>query len=367
VDREEFARRVTATVASFRNIRLIRKECRSIPEEGWVILASGPLTSDDLAADLLRRVGSDVLYFYDSISPIVSAESIDLTKTFFGSRYEPGKEDYLNCPMDRVTYEKFVDEVRKAEKVPLRAFEAMRCFEACLPIEVLAERGRDTLAFGPMKPVGLEDPRTGARPHAVVQLRRENHPTTLYNLVGFQTRMKWGEQKRVFAMIPGLERAEFVRMGSMHRNTYLDSPDVLSLDVSLKKDPRILVAGQIAGVEGYVESAAIGQWAGLVLASRLKGLAEPAFPPAETAIGALLRAITTPPLHGVFSPMNINFGLFPPLADLRGGKEIRRKRTAERAHRTAEEWRGRMEETLGKPEPLRQGPVSGGFHEEGRL
>jgi methylenetetrahydrofolate--tRNA-(uracil-5-)-methyltransferase len=321
-----------------------------------VIVASGPLTSDALSEDLVRRVGSQLLYFYDSISPIVSADSIDPAKTFFASRYEPGKEDYLNCPMDRVTYEKFVEEIRKSEKVPIRAFEAMRCFEACLPIEVLAERGVETLAFGPMKPVGLEDPRTGKRPHAVVQLRRENHPTTLYNLVGFQTRMKWGEQERIFRTIPGLEKAEFARMGSMHRNTYIESPKALAPDLSLRSDPRLLLAGQIVGVEGYVESAAMGVWAGLVAVGRLNGTELP-IPPPETALGALLRSVTTVPVHGIFSPMNVNFGLFPPVADNKGGKEARRRKIAERAHDRSAEWRERLEKGLGRPASLRPTPL----------
>jgi methylenetetrahydrofolate--tRNA-(uracil-5-)-methyltransferase len=356
VDRDRFSESITEAVAGQPEIRLIREECPAVPEEGLVILASGPLTSDPLAADLAKRIGSQMLYFYDSISPIVSADSIDYSKTYFASRYEPGKEDYLNCPMDRVTYEKFVEEILKAEKVPIRVFEAMRCFEACLPIEVLAERGRDTLAFGPMKPVGLEDPSTGRRPHAVVQLRRENNPTTLYNLVGFQTRMKWGEQKRVFAMIPGLERAEFVRMGSMHRNTYLDSPKLLGSDLALKTDPRIMIAGQVVGVEGYVESAAMGIWAGLVAVARMKGLEAPPIPPPETAMGALLRAVATAPLHGVFSPMNVNFGLFPPVADNKGGKEARRRRIVERARAALDGWRDRLKQKLGEPVPLRSGP-----------
>ncbi|MFH1262568.1 MAG: methylenetetrahydrofolate--tRNA-(uracil(54)-C(5))-methyltransferase (FADH(2)-oxidizing) TrmFO [Pseudomonadota bacterium] len=355
VDRDRFSDEVTATVSSLPGIRVIRQEVTTIPEADLVIVASGPLTSDALSVDLAARVGSQLLYFYDSLSPIVTADSIDYGKTYFASRYEPGKEDYLNCPMDRVTYEKFVGEIRNAEKVPIRAFEAMRCFEACLPIEVLAERGEATLAFGPMKPVGLEDPRTGKRPHAVVQLRRENHPTTLYNLVGFQTRMKWGEQQRIFRMIPGLENAEFARMGSMHRNTYLESPRLLGPDLALKSDRRIILTGQIVGVEGYVESSAMGIWAGLVGVARLQGLDLPPLPPPETAIGALLRAVTTIPLHGIFSPMNVNFGLFPPVTDTKGGKEARRRRIVERAHVAEASWRERLETDLGRAAPIRTG------------
>ncbi len=340
VDREMFAKALSEEVHRWDDIHVIREECTEIPSEyDLVIVATGPLTSDGLAQDLAQRLGQETLYFYDSISPIVAADSIDMGKTYFGSRYEPESDDYLNCPLDRTTYENFVQAILQAEKVPVRSFEAMRCFESCLPIEVLAERGPKTLAFGPMKPVGLEDPRTGKRPHAVLQLRRENDPTTLYNLVGFQTRMKWGEQKRVFRMIPGLEDAEFVRMGSMHRNTYLDSPKVLRVDLSLKSDARILVAGQLTGVEGYMESASMGLWAGMVALGRLTKSKEVFAPPPTTAMGGLLKAITETPLHGAFAPMNVNFGLLPPDENRQGGKKARRARVAKHAKAEAEIWR----------------------------
>ncbi len=349
VDRGKFSDAVTARLKDEPLIRVIREECEKVPDRDVVIVATGPLTSDALAEDLKKRVGADTLYFYDSISPIVTAESIDTTKTYFGNRYDSEADDYLNCPMDRTLYEGFVEKILAAEKTAVRDFEAMRCFEACLPIEVLAERGLQTLAFGPMKPVGLEDPSTGKRPYAVVQLRRENAPTTLYNMVGFQTRMKWGSQKEVFRMIPGLEHAEFARYGSMHRNTYIDSPRLLRPDLGLKKEPRILLAGQIAGVEGYMESAALGQWAGIVTAARLMGSPEPPSPPRETAIGSLLHAIVTVPLHGAFSPMNINFGLFPPAREARGGKEARRHEIARRASEAFSSWREKLEQSLSVP------------------
>ncbi|HLG19192.1 MAG TPA: methylenetetrahydrofolate--tRNA-(uracil(54)-C(5))-methyltransferase (FADH(2)-oxidizing) TrmFO, partial [Bdellovibrionota bacterium] len=305
-----------------------------------------PLTSDALAAELARLIGRETLYFYDSISPIVSADSIDYEKAYFGSRYEPDSEDYLNCPMDRARYEEFVGAIRTGEKVPVRDFEELRCFEGCLPIEVLADRGIKTLAFGPMKPVGLIDPKTGRRPYAVVQLRRENRPTTLYNMVGFQTRLKWGEQKRIFQMIPGLENGEFVRMGSMHRNTFIDSPRLLDPYLRLRSEPRIFVAGQLTGVEGYVESAAMGQWAGLSAVAALRGIPDLVVPPPETAFGALIRAITTAPLHGHFAPMNINFGLLPPPEHSARNKDERRRELLSRARNRWDDWQAVMTERL---------------------
>jgi methylenetetrahydrofolate--tRNA-(uracil-5-)-methyltransferase len=359
VDREAFAQQVTRVTEGEPLIRVRREECEEIPE-GYdvVVVATGPLTSDRLAERLRQLLGVETLYFYDSISPVVTADSVDLTRAYFKDRYEAEGRDYLNCPLTREEYERFVAEIVAAEKVPVRAFEAMRCFEACLPLEVLAERGPDTLAFGPMKPVGLEDPRTGKRPHAVVQLRRENEPTTLYNLVGFQTRLKWGEQKRIFRTIPGLEQAEFVRFGSMHRNTYLDSPRLLGPDLGFRQDRKLLFAGQIVGVEGYVESAAMGQWAGLIALTRVRGDRSLPLPPPETAVGALIRAVTTVPLHGVFSPMNINFGLLPPIPKQGRGKEARRRLMVARAVKAAAAWRARVAQDFGLSWPTVRDAVS---------
>ncbi len=347
VDRSRFSEVITSRLESNPLIEIVREECEEIPAEGKTIVATGPLTSDVLAQDLAVRLGQGTLYFYDSISPIVTAESIDYDKAYFRSRYQEDNDDYLNCPLDEETYFRFVEEVRRAEKAPIRSFEALRCFEACLPIEKLVERGEKTLAFGPMKPVGLEHPKTGARPFAVVQLRRENLPTTLYNLVGFQTRMKWPEQKRVFRLIPGLEKAEFARYGSIHRNTYLDSPSLLNPDLSLKLDPRISVAGQLTGVEGYVESAAMGLWAGLAM---IFGEKDQTIPPPETALGGLIRSITTRPPHGCFAPMNMNFGLFPPLTAEKLDKKRRREKMVVRAKAAAAEWRERAFSGLGRIE-----------------
>lgn len=350
VDRVLFSDWIDRELSLDENIEVIREECQSIPQEGYTIVATGPLTSDSLGEDLARYLGQDTLYFYDSISPIVSADSIDYSKTFFASRYQEDQDDYLNCPMDRTQYEKFVQEIIKAEKTPVKSFEALKCFEACLPIEVLASRGLETLAFGPMKPVGLLDPRTGRRPYAVVQLRRENQPTTMYNLVGFQTRMKWGEQKRIFQTIPGLENAEFIRFGSMHRNTYVDSPKVLNSDLSIKGHPHVHLSGQITGVEGYVESAAMGQWVALVVASKLLLGETLSPPPRESALGSLIHAISHGPLHGQFSPMNINFGLLPPLGHKKYlNKDDKRKAMIAQAHSKFGEWLTSTSRLLGYP------------------
>jgi len=338
VDREAFAQWVTTKVKEHPLIDIIDQECKEIPKEGFVVVATGPLTSDNLTQSLADLLDTSSLYFYDSISPIVEASSVDLEKTFFASRYQEDQDDYLNCPMTQEQYMSFVEAIAKAEKVPVRDFEELKCFEGCQPIENLVDRGVKTLAFGPMKPVGLRDPKTQNRPYAVVQLRRENMPTTMYNLVGFQSRMKWGEQKRIFRMIPGLENATFVRMGSMHRNTYIESPKLLASDLSLKTDSRIFFAGQLTGVEGYVESAAMGQMVALALLGRIHYQAWHR-PPPETALGALLRVITTDPLRSEFSPMNINFGLLPPLQDTaRMKKKVRREKQCMRARQSFQAW-----------------------------
>jgi methylenetetrahydrofolate--tRNA-(uracil-5-)-methyltransferase len=293
-----------------------------------VIIASGPLTSDSLASAIGELTG-DYLYFYDAIAPIVTAESIDSGKVFRASRYGKGDgDDYLNCPLDEEQYEAFIKALLEAEKVPARDFEKVIHFEGCMPVEELALRGRDTLRFGPMKPVGLVDPRTGNEAHAVVQLRLENREGSMYNLVGFQTKLTYPEQKRIFRMIPGLETAEFVRLGSMHRNTFINSPHLLSDTQQLKTDGHILFAGQITGVEGYVESAASGFLAGINAALLSRGQT-PTVPPSTTALGSLVRHVTNTDCRH-FQPMNINYGLFPELEGKIKKKE-RRAKLAERA------------------------------------
>jgi len=310
VDREGFSAEVTAALEGLPNVTIIREEVVQIPPEGIVILATGPLTSPSLAESLKGLLGEEYLFFYDAVSPIVTAASLNYQKIFRASRYGQG-EDYLNCPLNKEEYLRFYEALIQAERHPLHPFEEEKVFEGCLPIEILARRGVDTLRYGPMKPVGLIDPATGREPYAVVQLRRDNREGTLYNLVGFQTNLKWGEQERVFRLIPGLEEAEFVRYGVMHRNTYVNAPRVLLPTLQLKKETRIFLAGQLAGVEGYIESAAMGLLAGLNALCFLRGL-EPLVPPPETAHGALVHYITDP-LHDPLQPMNINFGLFPPL------------------------------------------------------
>ncbi|OAG27516.1 methylenetetrahydrofolate--tRNA-(uracil(54)-C(5))-methyltransferase (FADH(2)-oxidizing) TrmFO [Thermodesulfatator autotrophicus] len=311
VDRELFASYITEKISAHPLIEIINEEVTVIPEEGIVIIATGPLTSDSLAKDLKRYTGEEFFHFYDAIAPIVYADSINWDKVFKADRYSEGEGAYVNCPMTKEEYERFIDALLLAEKVPFKEFEKPKYFEGCLPIEVMAERGRDTLRFGPMKPVGLKDPRTGKEPYAVVQLRAENKEGTLYNLVGFQTKLKYKEQEKVFRMIPGLEQAEFARFGSIHRNSFVCAPKVLTKTLQLKKEPRIFLAGQLSGVEGYVESTAMGLLAGLN-ASRLARQEKLVVPPRTTAHGALVHYITeADPKH--FQPMNINWGLFPPL------------------------------------------------------
>ena len=311
VDRRAFSRLIEARLAGDQGLELIRGEITDIPEEGVVIVATGPLTSDALARNIGALTGGEYLYFYDAISPIVEAESIDRQRVFAASRYGHGEADYLNCPMDRETYERFWRALSDAEEVPLHAFEAMKCFEGCLPVEVIARRGIETLAHGPMKPVGLTDPRTGCQPYAVVQLRREDKAGILYNIVGFQTKLTWPEQRRIFRMIPGLERVEFARYGSVHRNTFLNAPTLLTASLQLRSRSELFFAGQITGVEGYVESSAMGLLAGID-ASRFLRNTELIPPPPETALGALIGHILNTDCKA-FQPMNVTFGLFPPL------------------------------------------------------
>lgn len=335
VDRELFSSYVTERIEGHPLIELVREEVTELPAEGVLVIASGPLTSDALA-ERLKQITGDSLYFYDAIAPIVAADSLDSDKVFRASRYGKGDgDDYLNCPLSEEEYERFVDAVLAAEKVPARDFEKVVHFEGCMPVEEMAERGRETLRFGPLKPVGLTDPRTGREPHAVVQLRAENREGTLFNLVGFQTKLTWPEQRRVFRMIPGLESAEFVRLGSMHRNTFINAPTLLEPTFRLKGDPRTFFAGQITGVEGYVESAGSGFLAGINSARLVRG-EEPAVPPPVTALGALVAHITTAPARH-FQPMNVNYGLFPPLEG-KVKKKDRRGRLAERALAELDHW-----------------------------
>ena len=310
VDREGFSRYITDKIKSCPNIELVYEEATDFPE-GELVVATGPLTSDALAEKLEKLCNCTGLHFYDAVAPIVTLESVDMESAFFASRYDKGTADYVNCPMNEEEYKAFVKELASAKEAPVHGFDDGGVFEGCMPVEVMARRGEETLRFGPLKPVGLRDPRTGKENYAVVQLRRDNADGTIYNLVGFQTHLKFGEQKRVFSLIPGLENAEFVRYGVMHRNTYLNSPHLLDRYYRLKSDPRISFAGQMTGVEGYVESAASGMLVGIETAARLLEL-EPVNFPQETAIGALGLYISGGSV-GDFQPMNINFGIITPL------------------------------------------------------
>ena len=329
VDREQFSSKITQALESHPRIRILREEITDIPTDCVCIVATGPLTSDKLSKAVAQLTHADHLYFYDAISPIIDADSIDMSIVFPASRYDKGGDDYLNCPMDEATYDKFYGALLAAEKVQPKDFEKTPYFEACLPIEVMAERGKHTMQFGPLKPVGLEDPKTGARPFAVVQLRTENVHRTCYNIVGFQTKLTYGEQKRVFRMIPGLEQAEFLRYGSLHRNTFLNSPRLLRNTLQFKGRDTLLFAGQLVGVEGYTDSSAMGGLAGINAARALQGLPLIA-PPPTTAHGCLVSYITTAD-PGRFQPMNTNFGLFPPLSKPVRDKERKRQQIGERA------------------------------------
>ena len=311
VDRHGFARMVTEQIRSHPRITVVPGEVTEIPE-GEVVIASGPLTSDALAERLQDLLGADTaLHFYDAAAPLVTAESVDMDKAWFGSRYDRGTADYVNCPMTEEEYDAFWKELTTAQEAPVHGFEDKMVFEGCMPVEVMARRGHDTLCYGPLKPRGLKDPRTGREPYAVVQLRRDNADGTVYNLVGFQTHLKFPEQRRVFSMIPALHDAEFLRYGVMHRNTFLNSPRLLDRYYRLQSQPRISFAGQMTGVEGYVESAASGFLVGVETARRLQGKPPIDFP-RETAIGALGLYVSNPSVT-VFQPMNINFGIMPPL------------------------------------------------------
>ena len=311
VDRHGFANLVTERIRSHPNITVIPGEVTAIPE-GEVVIASGPLTSDALAETLERLLGEGCgLHFYDAAAPLVSAASVDMESAWFGSRYDKGTADYVNCPMTEEEYAAFWEALTTAQEAEVHGFEDSQVFEGCMPVEVMARRGRDTLRYGPLKPRGLKDPKPGREPYAVVQLRRDNAQGSIYNLVGFQTHLRFPEQKRVFSMIPALRDAEYLRYGVMHRNTFLDSPRYLNRYYQLKSEPRIVFAGQMTGVEGYVESAASGFLAGIELARRLRGM-EPIDFPQETAIGALGLYVSNGSI-GNFQPMNVNFGIIPPL------------------------------------------------------
>lgn len=311
VDRERFSDLITERILAHPLIEVVHQRVDHLPE-GTGIVASGPLTEEHLAQDIAQLCGESYLSFFDAAAPIVTFESLDKDKVFFAARYGRGEDDYINCPMDKEQYEAFYEQLVQAESVQLHSFEReqMKVYEGCMPVEVMAKRGADTLRYGPLKPVGLTDPHTGRRPWAVVQLRSENRQGSLYNLVGFQTNLKFPEQKRVFSMIPGLEQAEFVRYGVMHRNTFLDSPRLLESDLSLKKRPEIYFAGQITGVEGYVESAASGILAGHNLARRLRG-EQPLQLPLDCMLGALVHYISDPSVSD-FQPMGANMGILPP-------------------------------------------------------
>jgi methylenetetrahydrofolate--tRNA-(uracil-5-)-methyltransferase len=328
VDRHEFSSRVTEMVKGHPNVTVIHEEVTEIPE-GTTVIATGPLTSEALSNKLKELTGEEYLYFYDAAAPIIEKDSINMEKVYLKSRYDKGEAAYLNCPMTEEEFDRFYDALVNAETVPLKKFEKEIFFEGCMPIEVMAKRGKKTLLFGPMKPVGLEDPRTGKRPFAVVQLRQDDAAGTLYNIVGFQTHLKWGSQKEVIRLIPGLEQGEIVRYGVMHRNTFINSPKVLKATYQFKAKEDLFFAGQMTGVEGYVESAASGLIAG-INAARLAMGKQPVEFPAETAMGSMARYITTANPEN-FQPMNANFGLFPELPEKIKGKKERNEQHAKRA------------------------------------
>ncbi len=328
VDREKFAESVTRKIKEIKNIEIINEEIKQVPENAIVIIATGPLTSDDLAKQIASLTGQDKLYFYDAAAPIIEKDSINMDIAFWGDRYGKGDSSYINLPMNKEEYEKFYNELINAEIVTLHEFEKREIFEGCMPIEIMAKRGEDTLRFGPLKPVGFTDPRTGNTPYALVQLRQDNKEGTLFNMVGFQTNLKFGEQKRVFSLIPGLENAEFVKYGVMHRNTYINSTILLDNTYNLRQNTNIYFAGQITGVEGYVESISSGMVAGINAANQVLGKGKLIFP-SETVIGKLAEYISTE--NKKFQPMNANFGILPGLDEKIRDKQVRYKALADRA------------------------------------
>ncbi len=328
VDREEFSRKVTEYMENLDNVEIIKEEVTEIPDDTVTIIATGPLTSDVLFEKISKLVGNNELHFYDAAAPIIEKSSVDMNIAFIGDRYGKGEADYINLPMNKEEYENFWNELVNAEVVELHSFERREIFEGCMPVEVMAKRGIDTLRYGPLKPVGFDDPRTGRRPYALVQLRQDNSVGSLYNMVGFQTNLKFGEQKRVFSMIPGLQNAEFVKYGVMHRNTYINSPQILNNVYQMKDNENVFFAGQITGVEGYVESIASGLLAGINAVRYMKNKGKIVFP-VETMIGALTDYISTP--NEKFQPMNANFGILPKLPEKIRDKQERYKKLSDRA------------------------------------
>jgi len=348
VDREGFAAEVTARLGAHPNIEIVRERVDALPASGSTIIATGPLTAPGLAEAIAKVTGRDALAFFDAIAPIVHKDSIDMSVCWMAARWDKGGKDYINCPLDKVQYEAFVAALNEGEKTEFKEWEMdTPYFEGCMPIEVMASRGPETLRFGPMKPVGLDDPRTGRWPYAVVQLRQDNALGTLWNMVGFQTKLKHGEQVRIFRTIPGLENAEFARLGGIHRNSFIRSPELLDHELRLKAMPHIRFAGQITGCEGYVESAAIGLLAARLATAEAQGRTLPA-PPPETALGALLAHITGGAEAETYQPMNINFGLMPPIEG-RTKKADRKKMYTDRARAALGEWLAAIEADIHEP------------------
>ncbi|CAM3890173.1 FADH(2)-oxidizing methylenetetrahydrofolate--tRNA-(uracil(54)-C(5))-methyltransferase TrmFO [Cohnella lubricantis] len=342
VDREGFSGEVTSRLREHPLVTVVNEELTRIPEDGIVVVATGPLTSPQLSEQIRALLGEEYFYFFDAAAPIVERDSIDMDKVFYASRYDKGEAAYINCPMTEEQFEAFYEALTTAETAEVKDFEKNMVFEGCMPIEVMASRGKQTMLFGPLKPVGLVDPRTGKQPHAVIQLRQDNASGTLYNLVGFQTHLKWGEQKRVFSLIPGLENAEFVRYGVMHRNTFINSPKLLRPTYQFRGRDTLFFAGQMTGVEGYVESAASGMIAGFNAGRLAKGL-EPLALPAHTTLGSMAEYITTADFRH-FQPMNANFGLFPPLGHRVRSKKEKNEQIAMRALAAIEQFRAETED-----------------------
>jgi len=336
VDRHEFSSYITSKIRNNPNIEIVDGEVLKVPEEGIVVIATGPLTAGPLYEDISRLIGDSGMHFFDAAAPIVSSDSIDMTKAFRASRYGKGGDDYINCPMTKDEYVNFRNELVTAERAEVKDFDKEIVFEGCMPIETMASRGEDTMRYGPLKPVGLVDPKTGREPYACLQLRQDDRESTMYNLVGFQTRLKWSEQKRVFGMIPGLENAEYVRYGVMHRNSYLNSPKCLTSHYSLRERPTVFFAGQITGVEGYIESTASGYLAGYYAGLMALGIEVPFEPSADTAIGSMALYVSDPSIKH-FQPMNANHGIMSPIAGRFKGKTGKKDRNRAIADRALEE------------------------------